>query len=371
MPRVISLRVLYPAGILAMALALPNVASGEQVQFSSGGSEARGGDTGTSIAATGTSGPAGKAGDDLLEQARGPAEARLLLRTEGDSGGTVHVGDNVKLIGRLRPFVPDQKVKLRYSKRGKIIKQVAKKVNRIGNTNVGKVKMTTKRIIRPGKYRAAAVKESSPAQGGDKARSPRFRPVYPDLDPGQNNRDVRLFNSLLKHKKYYVSTGSGYGDPTERAVMAFRKVNNMSRSYNASPQIFRTLADGKGGFNLNRPGAGRHVEVDISRQVMVLADHGKAQHIFHVSTGAPSTPSDRGSYRFYRRQPGYNSIGMYYSVYYNRGEATHGYESVPPYPASHGCIRIPMFASNRLPGMIPMGTPVLVYGCQGEVASMP
>ena len=75
---------------------------------------------------------------------------------------------------------------------------------------------------------------------------------------------------------------------------------------------------------------------------MVLADDGKAQHIFHVSTGAPSTPSDRGTFRFYRKDAGYNSIGMYYSVYYNRGEATHGYKSVPPYNASHGCIRNPI-----------------------------
>jgi hypothetical protein len=252
-------------------------------------------------------------------------------------------------------------VTLRYSKRGKILKKVVKKVNRIGNTNVGRVKMTTKRIIRPGKYRAAAVKETTPEQGGDKTRSPRFHPVYPDLDPGQNNSDVRLFNSLLRHKKYYVSTGSGYGSPTERAVMAFRKVNKMPRSYNASPEIFRKLADDKGGFKLQRPGAGRHVEVDISRQVMVLADHGKAQHIVHVSTGAPATPSDRGSYRFYRRQPGYNSLGMYFSVYYNRGEAIHGYHTVPPYNASHGCIRNPIPNSVFIYNLVQLGMPIFVY----------
>ena len=267
----------------------------------------------------------------------------------------------MKLIARLRPFVPGQKVKLRYSKRGKIIKQRNKTVKRIGNSNVGKVKMTTKRLIRPGDYRAAAVKEATPEQAGDKARSQRFHPTYPDLDPGQNNSDVRLFNSLLRQKNYYVSTGSGYGPPTERAVMAFRKVNGMRRNYNADPGIFRKLADGKGGFNLNRPGLGRHVEVDISRQVMVLAANGKAQHIFHVSTGAPSTPSDRGTYRFYRRQPGYNSLGMYYSVYYNRGEAIHGYKSVPPYNASHGCIRNPIPNSRWIYNWVSIGMPIAVY----------
>jgi lipoprotein-anchoring transpeptidase ErfK/SrfK len=125
--------------------------------------------------------------------------------------------------------------------------------------------------------------------------------------------------------------------------------------------MFKKVAAGKGGFRLKRPGAGRHVEVDISRQVMVLAANGKAQHIFHVSTGAPSTPSDRGSYRFYRRQAGYNSIGMYYSVYYNRGEAIHGYKSVPAYPASHGCIRNPIPNSRFIYDWVRIGMPIFVY----------
>ena len=111
--------------------------------------------------------------------------------------------------------------------------------------------------------------------------------------------------------------------------MAFRKTNKMSRSFNATPDIFRTLADGKGGFNLKYPGAGRHVEVDISRQVMVLADNGKAQYVFHVSTGAPATPSDKGDVPLLPQGPRLQPVGMYYSVYYNRGEATHGYKSVP------------------------------------------
>ena len=75
---------------------------------------------------------------------------------------------------------------------------------------------------------------------------------------------------------------------------------------------------------------------------MALADGGEAKYVFHVATGAAATPSDVGGFTFYRKDPGFNAIGMYYSVYYNRGEATHGYHSVPPYPASHGCIRNPI-----------------------------
>jgi L,D-transpeptidase catalytic domain len=336
---------------VAMAVAVPAGALGQETFSADGGSE--------SAAPSATIEPAGDG-----QAARGPVlqePAKMFLRTKGDSSHSVHVARIVKAFVRIKPFVPGQQVTIRYSKRGKLLKRQTKTFRRLGNRDVGIAKMESKRVIRPGDYRIAAVHEATPEQAGDKVRSPKFHPTYPDLDPGQRNKDVNLFNTLLRRKGYYSSHGSGYSGPTERAVMAFRKVNKMSRSYNATPGIFRALADGKGGFRLARPGAGRHVEVDISRQVMVLADRGKAQHIFHVSTGAPSTPSDRGTYRFYRRQPGYNSIGMYYSVYYNRGEAIHGYKSVPPYNASHGCIRNPIPNSRFIYNWVRLGMQISVY----------
>ena len=135
----------------------------------------------------------------------------------------------------------------------------------------------------------------------------------------------------------------------------------MARTYSATPDIFKKLADGKGAFKLRYPGAGHHVEVDISRQVMVLADDGKPQRTYHISSGAPGTPSDRGHYTFYRKDAGFNAIGMYYSVYYNRGEATHGYKSVPDYPASHGCLRNPIPDSVDIYNWINLGDDIWVY----------
>ena len=57
---------------------------------------------------------------------------------------------------------------------------------------------------------------------------------------------------------------------------------------------------------------------------------------------------------------------MHNPLYIVGGIAIHGSEDMRTYPASHGCIRIPMFASYRLPKMVPKGTPVFVYGCKGE-----
>ena len=297
---------------------------------------------------------------------RGPAlppePADLKLHVEGARDGSMIVGSRVKSIARMKPFVDDQEIVVTLTKGSKTIKKQTLKVKQVRNRDVGKVTMRSRKLIKPGKFQVTATHEATLEQEGAEKHSRRFHVKYPDLRPGQHANAVGVFNRLLRRQGYYVSGGNSYGEPTKRAVMAFRKVNRMPRNFDATSGMFRKLAEGKGSFRLARPGAGRHVEVDISRQVMVLADHGRAIHTFHVSTGAPSTPSDRGTYRFYRRDPGYNSIGMYYSVYYNRGEAIHGYKSVPPYNASHGCIRNPIPNSRFIYNWVRIGQQIVVYG---------
>ena len=52
---------------------------------------------------------------------------------------------------------------------------------------------------------------------------------------------------------------------------------------------------------------------------------------------------------------------LYYPVYFLSGIAIHGNPLVPLYPASHGCIRIPMFAAKEFSEMMPVGTTVIVH----------
>ena len=46
---------------------------------------------------------------------------------------------------------------------------------------------------------------------------------------------------------------------------------------------------------------------------------------------------------------------MYYSVYWHGGYAIHGYHSVPPYPASHGCVRNPIPESKFIYNWVTSG----------------
>jgi len=48
----------------------------------------------------------------------------------------------------------------------------------------------------------------------------------------------------------------------------------------------------------------------------------------------------------------------------NAGHAIHGYTSVPPYPASHGCVRVTNAAMDYIwaNNLAPIGSSVVVYG---------
>ena len=88
---------------------------------------------------------------------------------------------------------------------------------------------------------------------------------------------------------------------------------------------------------------------------------GCAWRVYHASSGKPSTPTVFGTYRFYRKSPGTNSEGMVNSNYFVRGYAIHGYHSVPPFAASHGCIRIPIPNSRQVYDWIPLGMRIFAY----------
>jgi hypothetical protein len=286
----------------------------------------------------------------------------LGVEVRGLSGGKMDVGHRGYVVGTLRPYVAKERVKLFLMRNGHVIQKAEKRVRKVPGHNSGRVKMRTKRIVKPAHYRGVAIHQPSPALPKDKNSTKTFIVRYRGFNGGSSD-SIHLFNTLLNRDGYAnAPNGNSYNDTTRRAVLAFRKVNGMPRITSATSKIYKMLADGKGRFKPRYPGRGRHVEVDISRQVMALIDHGKAQYTYHVSTGAPSTPTIRGHYNFYSKQPGYNSSEMYYSVYFHGGYATHGYHSVPTYNASHGCVRNPIPDSKFIYNWIHLGESIWVYG---------
>ena len=148
---------------------------------------------------------------------------------------------------------------------------------------------------------------------------------------------------------------------TARAVLAFRKVTGMRRTTNASSDVFRRLARGGGRFRVRFPTHGKHVEADLSRQVIALIRGSTVERIYPVSSGKPSTPTIQGHFRVYSKVPGYNAKRMYFSSYFIRGYAIHGYASVPVFPASHGCLRVALSEAVSIYNWLSPGDRVDVY----------
>ncbi|MDQ3572533.1 MAG: L,D-transpeptidase [Actinomycetota bacterium] len=308
--------------------------------------------------------PEAEAQRGVTEPLPEPKPATVSLKVGGINGGKLDVGHRARAVGIVRPFVPGQTVRVQLTRRGNAVDGRVARIRQIGAENRGKFRLVSAPLVKSGPYRVRAKKLPTEGQDGFEVHSDRFGIRYPNLGAGQSSNAVELFNELLAAKAYVTAQGRHYGSATGRAVLAFRKVNGMARTTDATTRIFKTLADGKGGFNLKWPEGGKHVEADLSRQVMVLARYGKPQHIFHISSGAPATPTITGKLATFRKDYGTNSLGMIHSVYFgptNRGYATHGYKSVPTYPASHGCLRNPPPNSKFIYNWIDIGDIFYVY----------
>jgi hypothetical protein len=195
------------------------------------------------------------------------------------------------------------------------------------------------RIDAAGKYAASARHAPTARLGGDSTVRKSWRVSFPALARGKCGDVVVGFKKAMRKLGYIVNRGRCFGGKTARGVLAYRKVNGMTRSSRAGRGLVKRVFAGRGGYRVRHPGAGRHVEVPLSRQVLVFAKGDRPYAIYPVSSGKSSTPTVTGHYQFIRTEPGYNSHGMYYSFYFYGGYAVHGYASVPDYPASHGCIR--------------------------------
>jgi hypothetical protein len=187
----------------------------------------------------------------------------------------------------------------------------------------------------------------------------RYRIRTPSLSIGSYGTAVLALERRLHTLRYALrDVNRFYGVDTYEAVLAFQKVHRMSRTGRVNDAVWAKL--GRANIPKARHPSGAHIEVDKTRQVLFEVRKGRVVRVMHVSTGATgNTPV--GTWHVYWKQAGLNSHGMYYSLYWYRGFAIHGYASVPAWPASHGCVRIPMWLAPGLYSRWGLGTTVYVY----------
>jgi peptidoglycan hydrolase-like protein with peptidoglycan-binding domain len=118
------------------------------------------------------------------------------------------------------------------------------------------------------------------------------------------------------------------------------------------------------------------VEIDLDKQVLTLYTNWQPQLLTTTSTGSGEhfcggvdgcqyaiTPT--GHFHFYELHRGWQKgkLGTMWNPYYfNGSDAVHGLDSVPAYPASHGCARIPMHIADYFYTLVHHGESVFVFG---------
>jgi hypothetical protein len=289
-----------------------------------------------------------------------PAPANVNVQLGHLKGGKATILSHVPVSGTISPFVAGEKVDLLFFRNGH---QVGSEKLDVHNGPGGSGTFQTDFVVRrDGRFAVQAVHEASVDQGGAASVRKQFGVSYPNLGQGKCGKVVKAFKKDLHKLGYVPSGGSCFKDKDARAVLAYRKVNGDSHIFHAGAGIVKNVFAGRGAYHLKYPNAGKHVEVSISKQVLVIADGDRPLQTYGVSTGKSSTPTVTGHFKFYLRQPGTNSHGMVDSTYFHGGYAVHGYPSVPAtYPASHGCVRVPIPDAHHLYNSIFLGESIYVY----------
>ncbi|HEX4109583.1 MAG TPA: L,D-transpeptidase [Solirubrobacteraceae bacterium] len=274
-------------------------------------------------------------------------------------------GSKLTVHGTLAPSVAGQTVTVTFSRDGR---------TRASHTvTVGAGGRFVVRYASPkaGLVSFTATHAATTTLGAASATGPvRVRFVSPNMPFGSRGPAVWVLQRHLAALHFYVPQSSVYDLGTQLAVEAYRKMLGLARVYTVDGQVLRELSRGRGVWHVRYSGDGRHVEADLSKQLLALINpHGKVYDIFQVSSGKPSTPTVLGRFSVYEQSPGYNSEGMYFSSYFIRGYAIHGYDPSPTYPASHGCLRLPISDAIFVYGWLRVGTPVDVYYEDGRASA--
>jgi lipoprotein-anchoring transpeptidase ErfK/SrfK len=193
------------------------------------------------------------------------------------------------------------------------------------------------------------------------------------LRAGMRGDDVAALQRRLGGLGYEVASVDGsFGAATGHAVVAFQKVNGLDRDGAVGPRTRRALERPR--VPRPRSGGGMHLEVDLTHQVVMVVRGGRVAEILDSSTASGRTytvdgdvrvaRTPIGSFRVLRKLDGWrkSDLGLLWRpAYFLGGYAVHGSPSVPPFPASHGCVRLTMASMDRLAPRLPIGTRVLVY----------
>lgn len=223
---------------------------------------------------------------------------------------------------------------------------------------------------------AAATGRHAPSPATtDPHAGPQPSPARPLLRAGMRGSDVHQLQQRLTELGYWLGGADGsFGDLTRQAVLAVQKAAGLARDGTVGPDTAQALAAGTRAQP--RSTVGSVIEIDKTRQLLLVVRDGSVRWVFNTSTGSGAAYRDRGGtawavtpngkFVVYREVDGQDvsPLGVLWRPkYFTRGIAIHAYDDVPPYPASHGCVRVsdPAIDFFWATGIASIGTAVWVY----------
>ncbi|MGH2820161.1 MAG: L,D-transpeptidase family protein [Actinomycetota bacterium] len=193
------------------------------------------------------------------------------------------------------------------------------------------------------------------------------------LRSGSQGAEVYHLQRTLNSISFPAAQPDGnFGYATLQAVYAFEKFHELARDGVVTPRQMTMIETAT---RPSRPRPGKtYIDIDISRQVLREVRRGRVFRTLPISSGNEEyytvdgetykAHTPRGDFVIERKIAGWREsrLGkLWYPNYFVGGFAIHGSESVPTYPASHGCVRIPMYATRGFYDRNPIGTPVYVH----------
>ncbi len=193
---------------------------------------------------------------------------------------------------------------------------------------------------------------------------------------GSRGGIVQIYEQRMKDLHFDPGPVDGvFDEDTYQAVIAVQKYYNQPRTGVIDTGVQWALSD----FKYSPAEANtepNRVEIDLDRQVLTVFQNwqpilltttstGSGEHFCGGSDGCQYAITPTGHYHFYEFYNGWDNgkLGrMWNPDYFNGGIAVHGLASVPPYPASHGCARIPIFIADYFHTLVSIGESVFVVG---------
>ncbi len=295
-------------------------------------------------AAAGTATSTGTTTTTATPTTPGPAFAKLKLTVPdafivGKQLVTVP-GRAVHVHGIVRPFVPGESVLVRASVNGRHFKTEQLRIRLAPGGRAGQFTAVVKSpkagtvTVQVGHTRDAAM--------GALLSFRRFTAVNPQAGFGSRGLFVELIQQRLAALHFYIPQTGVYDSGTGLAIDAYHRLLRWGTYETLDSRTISYLLDGFGQFKVRFPQNGKHAEGNLTLQLLALTEGSKVVAIYPISSGKPSTPTILGNFRVYSKVPGYLPDGMYFSNFFIRGYAIHGYNPAPDFPASHGCMRVPI-----------------------------